>query len=82
MLKHCCKCLTWNENEVYGLDANKAQGKAKCLLALRLCVKCYICVKHKQGNAIIILKNFHLDVNVFASPCSLNGGSLIDTHEL
>ena len=65
-----------------GLDANKARGKAKCLLALRPCVKCYICVKHKQANAIIILKNFRLDVNVFAGPCSLNGASLIDTHEL
>ena len=71
------------KHEACGLDANKAQGKAKCFISIEaMCQVLLFCVKHKQRNAITILKNFCLNINMFAGPCSLNGGSLINTYEL
>ena len=47
-------------------DVNKAWGKAKCLISIKAAcqVSALFHVKHEQGNALTILKNLHLDINV------------------
>ena len=67
------------------LDANIAQGEAKCFNNIKAAcmLSALFHVKHKQDKVLTILKNFHPDINIFAgSLYSLNGGSLSDTHKL
>ena len=54
------------KHKVCGRDANKAWGEAQWLISIEAALRMLFCIKHKQGNALTILKNLHLNINMFA----------------
>ena len=63
----------------------KHKAKPSAYTVSRLHTKCFICVKHKQGNVLTISNNFQRNTLIkmcLLAHCNLNGGSLIYMHEL
>ena len=46
------------KHKAHSQDANKAQGEAECFISIKAALSALFRVKHEQGNAFTILKNF------------------------
>ena len=67
------------KHEVRSPNTNKARGKAEYFISIEATLSALFCVKHEQGNASTILKNFQRNALIkmcLLVHCNLNGASL------